>query len=195
MKLRSEKNGYFWSYRRNIVARCRRKYDRRSSLLAGQRNACWFWVAHTALTLTPALIVCCVSVPRDATHSADYTVARCSSVCPSVRPCAGIMAKLLNILSNCLTVGCHTNATIMGFSLPSGIAIVQQGPYLPGESNAKGVWKNCRSWHRSLSTYKAQRGETAPRELTSSDLVKYSMTRSIARSLCDSWASCPLLSF
>jgi len=26
--------------------------------------------------------------------------------------------------------------------------------------------------------------------MTSSDLTKYSMTRSVARSLCDSWASC-----
>jgi len=26
--------------------------------------------------------------------------------------------------------------------------------------------------------------------MTLSDLVKYSMTRSIARSICDSWASC-----
>jgi len=135
MRLRSEKNDDFWSYRRNIVARCRRKYDRRSSLLAGQRNARWLWVAHTALTMTTALIVCCVSVPRDAAHSADYTVARCSSVRPSVRRHYGVTAKHIIKLFN-RRLPHHSS-----FSLPSGIAIVQQVPHLPEESNAKGVWK------------------------------------------------------
>jgi len=32
--------------------------------------------------------------------------------------------------------------------------------------------------------------QTTSRTLTLSELVKYSMTRSIARSLCNSWASC-----
>ena len=48
-------------------------------------------------------------LPRDAMHSADYVVARCLSVCPSV--ClshAGILSKRLNISSNFLLSGSHT---------------------------------------------------------------------------------------
>jgi len=145
-------------------------------------------------------------LPRDAMHSADYAVARCLSVCPSV--ClshAGILSKRLNISSNFLLSGSHT---ILVFPDQMVWQYSDEDP-LTGASNAD-VWKN-RPCSENISlflgndaryshSYYGMRigNRTQAFEwyqfqwpwVILSDFAKYSVTRSIARSLCNSWASC-----
>jgi len=78
-------------------------------------------------------------LPRHAIHSADYGVARCLSVCPSVRPLvcpshASILLKRLGLSSNCFS---HHSS----FSVSNGMAIIRRDP-LKGSLNAEGMNKS-----------------------------------------------------
>ena len=68
--------------------------------------------------------VCCVFLPRDAMHRADYAIARC----PSVRLShASILWKRLNTSSNFFNRPVAT--TFSFFSIPNGITIFRWVPH------------------------------------------------------------------
>jgi len=83
---------------------------------------------------------CHTFLPRDATYSADYAIARCLSVCVfvclSVRLSdAGILSKRLDISSNFLTAEYPRHSS---FSIPNFTAIDRWRPP-NGLSNARGI--------------------------------------------------------
>jgi len=94
--------------------------------------------------------------PATRIYSVDCAVARCLSVCPSVRLShTGILPKRLNISSKVfLPLGSHT---ILVVFVPNGMAIFRRGP-LMGASNARGMKKsrfstNISLYHRNDTRY------------------------------------------
>ena len=158
--------------------------------------------------LCPSKAILRSSLPRDPIHSVDYTVARCPSVRPSIRLSvrlthAGIVSKRLNITSNVI----HRLVTS------------SNGDRRNGHVECKVLWK-ITIFKTNISLYIGNDTRydhsyygigiipTLPNgtiygnlihdlyfTVTLNDLSKRSMTRSIARSVCDSWASCSLLQY
>jgi len=95
-----------------------------------------------------------------------------------------------------LRVTCHCSSQSLGLDLWGqscrfqGRKIWPRGQGLASWGLAQGHWKLYLQWPTNWKSYMIY--QTTPFWMTLSDLAKYSMTPGIARSFCNSWASCQL---
>ena len=88
--------------------------------------------------------ICSIFYRATRMHSADYAVARCLSVCLSVRHTPVLCLNGYTYPQNVFTVGYPHHSS---FSLPNGMAIFRrEPPPLKGASNARGYEKNQDFW-------------------------------------------------
>ena len=130
------------------------------------------------------------SIPRDAMHSADYAVARCLSVRSSV--ClshTGIMLKRFNISSNFFPPPSSHTILVFPYQTWWGMKnrdFRQKSRYISQKQYKIRPWL---LWNANMKPYQSFRMVQFSTTLSDLEwLTEYLMTRSIVRSLCDSWA-------